>query len=387
MRLKAIFCVIVMVALAMPAAADEVDNHILALNDENDTARIVAAGALGEIGDARAVDPLTYVAQNDENEDVRDAASEALEKLFYLNGDPLPSWNEGSAKNAILSFVANVTDESKPNYVEPEDRIATFDNDGTLWCEYPDVVQFIFLLDRVKDMAPEHPEWNDTEPFRSIVSGERCAIGDFSADEVMQIWIATSSNITADEYTSLARDWLDKSTNSHFGLPFTACVYKPMLELLNYLLTEGFKIYIVTGGDEDFVRAFSEEVYGIPPEQVIGTALSLQFIENNGSTYLMRLPEFLVWTDGQEKAKEIQNNIGVRPIFAYGNCDGDIPMLQLATGGDRRGMGLLNHHDDPIREFEYVDYALGGGLDKGLEIAGEWGWQVVSMKDDWGYIF
>ena len=301
--------------------------------------------------------------------------------------DPLPSWNEGSAKNAILSFVANITDENNPNYVEPDDRIATFDNDGTLWCEYPDVVQFLFLLDRVKDMAPEHPEWNDTEPFISIISGKRFTLSNFSIDEAMQIWVATSSNITADEYTSLARDWLDKSTNSHFDLPYTACVYKPMLELLNYLRTEGFKIYIVSGGDEDFIRAFSEEVYGIPPEQVIGTALSLQFIENNGSTYLMRLPEFLVYTDGREKAMEIQNNIGVRPIFAYGNCDGDIPMLQLATGGDRQGMGLLNHHDDPIREFEYDDYPLGGELDKGLEIAGEWGWQVVSMKDDWKEIW
>jgi len=157
--------------------------------------------------------------------------------------DPLPSWNEGSAKNAILSFTANITDESNPNYVEPDDRIATFDNDGTLWCEYPDVVQFIFLLDRVKDMAPEHPEWNDTEPFRSIISGKRFTLSDFSVDEAMQIWAATSSNITADEYTSLARDWLDKSTNSDFDLPYTACVYKPMLELLNYLRTEGFKIY------------------------------------------------------------------------------------------------------------------------------------------------
>ena len=221
----------------------------------------------------------------------------------------------------------------------------------------------------------------------SIISGKRFTLSNFSIDEAMQIWVATSSNITADEYTSLARDWLDKSTNSHFDLPYTACVYKPMLELLNYLRTEGFKIYIVSGGDEDFIRAFSEELYGIPPEQVIGTALSLQFIENNGSTYLMRLPEFLVYTDSREKAMEIQNNIGVRSIFAYGNCDGDIPMLQLATGGDRQGMGLLNHHDDPIREFEYDDYPLGGELDKGLEIAGEWGWQVVSMKDDWKEIW
>ena len=386
MRLKAIFCVIVMVALAMLAAADEVDDHILALNDENDTVRIVAAGALGEIGDARAVDPLTYVAQNDENEDVRDAASEALEKLFYLNGEPLPSWNEGSAKNAILGFVANVTNKSHPNYVDPEDRIATFDNDGTLWCEYPDVVPGIFVLDLVKEMAPEHPEWNYSEPFSSVLSGERSEIDDFSADEIVQIYVATGSNMTSEEYMGLAMDWLDRSTHPRFGLPYTKCVYKPMLELLDYLRAEGFKIYIVTGGDEDFVRAFSDEVYGIPPEQVIGSAFNLQFIVDNGSTYLMRIPELLVWNDGQEKAKEIQQNIGIRPIFAYGNCDGDIPMLQFATGGESQGIGLLNNHDDPIREYAYVDVG-GGRLEEGIEMAGEWGWQVVSMKNDWRYMF
>ena len=197
--------------------------------------------------------------------------------------DPLPSWNEGSAKIAILSFVANVTNKSNPDYVEPDERIATFDNDGTLWCEYPDYVQSRFMLDRVKDMAPEHPEWNDTEPFSSILSGERFATGNFSAKEAMQIYVTTSSNLTADEYMSLARDWLNRSKNPHFGLPYTKCVYKPMLELLSYLRAEGFKIYIVTGGDEDFVRAFSDEVYGIPPEQVIGSAFKLQFIENNSS--------------------------------------------------------------------------------------------------------
>ncbi|HOO53821.1 MAG TPA: HAD family hydrolase [Methanothrix sp.] len=300
--------------------------------------------------------------------------------------DPLPSWNEGSAKNAILSFVTNVTNKSHPNYVDPEDRIATFDNDGTLWCEYPDVVPGIFVLDLVKDMAPEHPEWNYTEPFSSVLSGERSEIDDFSADEVVQIYVATGSNKTSEEYMSLAREWLDRSTNPRFGLPYTKCVYKPMLELLDYLRAEGFKIYIVTGGDEDFVRAFSDEVYGIPPEQVIGSAFNLQFIEDNGSTYLMRIPEILVWNNGQEKAKEIQQNIGIRPIFAYGNMDGDIPMLQFATGGDSQGIGLLNNHDDPIREYAYVEVA-GGRLEEGIKMAGEWGWQVVSMKNDWRYIF
>jgi len=309
-------------------------------------------------------------------------------KLCCLGAvDPLPSWNEGSAKIAILSFVANVTNKSNPDYVEPEERIATFDNDGTLWCEYPDYVQSRFMFDRVKDMAPEHPEWNGTEPFSSILSGERFAASNFSTKEVLQIYVTTSSNLTADEYMSLARNWLNRSKDPHFGLPYTKCVYKPMLELLSYLRTEGFKTYIVTGGDEDFVRAFSDEVYRIPPEQVIGSAIKLQFIENNSSCSVMKLPEILVIDDGQEKAKEIQQNIGRRPIFAYGNSDGDIPMLQFTTGGNRQGIGLLNHHDDPIHEHAYDNESAVGRLDRGLEIAGEWGWQVVSMKNDWKYIF
>ena len=299
--------------------------------------------------------------------------------------DPLPSWNEGSAKTAILNFVANVTDKSNPDYVEPVERIATFDNDGTLWCEYPDYVQSRFMFDRVKDMAPEHPEWNDTQPFSSILSGERFATSNFSTKESMQIYVTTSSNLTAEEYTSLARNWLNKSKDTHFGLPYTKCVYKPMLELLSYLRAEGFKIYIVTGGDEDFVRAFSEEAYGISPEQVIGSEIKLRFIENNSS--VMKIPEILVIDDGQEKAKEIQLNIGRHPIFAYGNSDGDIPMLQFTTGGNRQGMGLLNHHDDPIREYAYDNRSAIGRLDKGLEMAEEWGWQVVSMKDDWKDMF
>jgi hypothetical protein len=311
----------------------------------------------------------------------------SLAMAFVPNVDPLPSWNEGSAKNAILSFVANVTNKSNPDYVETEERIATFDNDGTLWCEYPDYVQSRFMFDRVKDMAPEHPEWNDTQPFSSILSGERLYASNFSTKEIMQIYVTTSSNLTADEYMSLARTWLNRSKNPHFGFPYTKCIYKPMLELLSYLRYQGFKTYIVTGGDEDFVRAFSDEVYGIPPEQVIGSAIKLQFIENNSSCSVMKLPEILVIDDGQEKAKEIQLNIGRRPIFAYGNSDGDIPMLQFTTGGNRQGLGLLNRHDDPIREYAYDNGSAVGRLDKGLEIAGEWGWQVVSMKNDWKYIF
>jgi phosphoserine phosphatase len=300
---------------------------------------------------------------------------------------PSASWNDGTTKTAILSFVANITDESNPDYVEPEERIATFDNDGTLWCEYPDYVQSQFMFDRIKDMAPEHPEWNDTEPFSSILSGKRFYTSNFSAKEAMLIYATTSSNLTADDYMSLAREWLNGSENPRFGQPYTKCVYKPMLELMSYLQSEDFKIYMVTGGDQDFVRAFSLEVYGIPPEQVIGSSIKLQFVENNSSCSVVKVPEVLVIDDGQEKAKEIQQVIGRRPIFAYGNSDGDIPMLQFTTGGSRQGIGLLNHHDDPIREYAYDNESAVGRLDKGLDMAGEWGWHVVSMKDDWKCIF
>lgn len=301
--------------------------------------------------------------------------------------DPLPSWNDGAAKTAIFSFVANVTNTSSQNYVEPSERIATFDNDGTLWCEYPDYVQSLFMLDKVRDMAPAHPEWNDAEPFKSIISGKRFATSNFSAVESMQIYLAVSANLTPDEYLILARDWLSRSNNSELGMPHTSCVYKPMLELMSYLKEKGFRIYIVTGGDEDFVRSFSEDVYAIPPEQVIGTALKLQYVENNSSCYLVKLPEILVVSDGQEKPKEIQQNIGLRPILAYGNSDGDIPMLKFATSGNRYSLGLLNLHDDPVREFAYDNTTAVGKLDRGPALAGQWGWQVVSMKDDWKAVF
>lgn len=321
-------------------------------------------------------------------------ASLSILSLIYMamavdlnSGDPLPAWNEGKTKAAILNFVANSTNQSHPDYVEPEERIATFDNDGTLWCEYPDYVQSLFMFDRVRDMAAEHPEWNSTEPFRSIISGERFASANFSINESLQIYVVTSTNMTSDEYMDLAKEWLNTSRHPRFDLPYTRCVYKPMLELLSYLQSEGFKVYIVTGGDEDFVRSFSDEVYGIPPEQVIGSAFRLQFVENNSSVSVVKLPQILVVDDGQEKAKEIVQNIGKRPILAYGNSNGDIPMLQFTTSDGRHGLGLLNHHDDPVREYAYDKESAIGRLDSGLELAGEWGWQIVSMKNDWKEIF
>ena len=313
------------------------------------------------------------------------AANEEMSKI--APEDPLPSWNKGPTKAAITSFVANTTNESHPEYVAPDDRIATFDNDGTLWCEFPDYVPFLFMLDRIKVMAPEYPEWNDTEPFSSILSGKRYSSANFSVNETMLIYVTTSANLTPEEYMSLSAEWLNKSLHPRFGKPHTECVYKPMLELLSYLQSEGFKVYIVTGGDEDFVRTFSDEVYGIPPEQVIGSALRLQFVENNRNISVVKLPQIQVFDDGQEKVEEIVQNIGKRPIFAYGNSDGDIPMLQFATSANHLGIGLLNHHDDPIREYAYDRQLSMGKLDRGLDLAEEWGWQVVSIKDDWKEIF
>jgi phosphoserine phosphatase len=312
------------------------------------------------------------------------ANGELFDKGFT---DPLPSWKDGLIKDAIISFISNTTNESHPNYVAPEERIATFDNDGTLWCELPDVVQVSFILDRIREMAPEHSEWNNTEPFSSILSGERFNSANFSLNETIQLYITTTANLTSDQYMSLAKDWLNKSQHPRFGQPYTNCVYRPMLELLSYLRSEGFKVYIVTGGDEDFVRSFSDKIFGIPPEQVIGSALMVQFVEDNHSISVVKLPKILVYNDGQEKVKEIVQNIGLRPIFAYGNSDGDIPMLQYATSDNRYGMGLFNHHDDPIREYAYDRQLAMGKLDKGLDMAGEWGWQVVSMKDDWKEIW
>jgi hypothetical protein len=301
--------------------------------------------------------------------------------------DPLPSWNNCPAKKAILNFVANATNKSNPHYVVPEERIATFDNDGTLWCEKPDYVQFLFMIDRVGDLAPQHPEWKTEEPFSSILSGKRLSSRNFSLDESLAIALATCSNMTVDHYTVLVRDWLNSTKHPRFGRPYSGCTYRPMLELLNYLRANGFKIYIVTGGGVDFVRAFSDSVYGIPPAQVIGSSPRYQFADHNRNSSILKLPE--IWSIGEAQGKpiNIQLFIGHRPVFAYGNSDGDIQMLQFATGGDQQGMGILNHHDDSGREYAYDRESLVGKLDRGLEMAQEWDWQVVSMKNDWKEVF
>jgi hypothetical protein len=300
--------------------------------------------------------------------------------------DPLPSWNRGIARTAILNFLTDVTDSSNPGYVAPDGRIAVIDSDGTLICEKPDSFQFLFIRDRVKDLAHEHPEWKIEEPFRSLISGKRKAEHEFSAKENEIMKLATNANVTVEEYISLVGKWMN-TKHPRFGISYDECVYKPMKELICLLKANDFKVYVVTGSYADFLRAFSKDAYGIPPEHVIGSNNRKSFEDHNMTTDIVILPEIWNRNNGIDKAEYIWLFTGQRPIFAYGNSDGDIQMLQYATGKKSTGIALFNRHDDSMREYAYDRTATEGKLDKGLDIATTWSWHIVSMKNDWKTIF
>jgi haloacid dehalogenase-like hydrolase len=301
--------------------------------------------------------------------------------------DSLPSWNEGSAKQAIVSFVAKVTTPGSPDFVPAAERIATFDNDGTLWAEQPLYVQMFFVLDRVKALAPQHPEWQTTEPFASVLKGDvRGALA--GGDRALLAMVAaTSTGMTTTEFEGIVNDWLATARNPKFNQPYTSMVYQPMLELVAYLRANGFKTFIVSGGGVEFMRPWTEKVYGIPPEQVIGSSGKMQFEMRDGKPVLMRLPELGFIDDGPGKPVGINLHIGRRPIFAFGNSDGDLQMMQwTAAGGGARFMGLV-HHTDATREWAYDRQSSIGKLDKALDEARIRGWTVVDMKQDWSVIF
>ncbi|MDD1754582.1 MAG: haloacid dehalogenase-like hydrolase [Methanothrix sp.] len=302
-------------------------------------------------------------------------------------GDPLSSWNSGTSKTAIFNFLANVTNSSNPGYVSPDERIAVIDNDGTLICEKPDSFQFLFISDRVKELAHEHPEWKSQEPFSSLLSGNRSAEHEFSSKENEVMKLATNANVTVEEYMSIVGKWMNTTKHPRFKIPYDRCVYKPMTELISLLKAKDFKVYVVTGSYADFLRAFSKNAYGILPEQVIGSNNRNRFIENNMTTDIVILPEIWNKNSGIDKAQDIWLFIGHRPIFAYGNSDGDIQMLQYATGKNHTGIALFNRHDDSIREYAYDRNATEGKLDKGLDISPAWDWHIVSMKNDWKTVF
>ena len=301
--------------------------------------------------------------------------------------DPLPSWNEGKSKQSITAFVEKVSKEASVDFVPVAERIAAFDNDGCLWAEQPMYFQFFFALDRIKILAPQHPEWKDKEPFASLLKGDLKAALAGGEAALVQIVMATHAGLTTEEFEKAVTDWMASAKHPKTGKPFTEMVYQPMVELLAYLRANGFKTFIVSGGGIEFMRPWTEKVYGIPPEQVIGTSGGLKYELRDGKPVLVKLPEIAHNDDKDGKPVGIQRHIGRRPIMAFGNSDGDLQMLQWTAAGAGPRFCLYVHHDDAVREWAYDRESHIGKLDKGLEEAAAKNWTVVSMKGDWKNIF
>ncbi|GIQ73950.1 HAD family phosphatase [Bradyrhizobium sp. RD5-C2] len=301
--------------------------------------------------------------------------------------DPLPSWNDGQPKKSILDFVSAVTKEGAPDFVPASERIATFDNDGTLWCEQPMYVQLAFVLDRVKTLSAKHPEWKQKQPFKAVLDKDIATLAKAGEKGLVELVMATHAGMTTSEFERIASDWIKTARHPKFNWPYTDLVYQPMLEVLVYLRANGFKTFIVSGGGIEFMRPWSERVYGIPPEQVVGSSIKTQFKIDKDGPVLVRLPTIDLVDDGPGKPVGINSHIGRRPIAAFGNSDGDFQMLQWTTAARDRRFGLIVHHTDAEREYAYDRKSPFGKLDKGLDAASANGWTVVSMKDDWKRIF
>jgi len=301
--------------------------------------------------------------------------------------DPLPSWNDGPSKHAILSFVADVTDESGKDYVAPAERIAVFDNDGTLWIEYPMYTQFLFAIDRVKELAPQHPEWKTKQPFKALLEGDMKTVGASGMKGLMEIIMATHSGMTAPQFEKLVTTWLATEKQPRFDRLYTECIYQPQLELLAYLRANGFKTFIVSGGGIQFMRPMTEKAYGIPPEQVIGSSVVAEFKTHDGKPVLVRMPEIDFINDKAGKPVGIYEHIGRRPILAFGNSDSDMQMIRYTTAGKGRRLGLYLHHTDADREYAYDRDSHVGKLNKALDVATANNWIIVDMKRDWNKVF
>jgi hypothetical protein len=299
----------------------------------------------------------------------------------------LPSWNDGSAKKSITEFVTKVTKADGTDFVQPAERIAVFDNDGTLWAEQPMYFQFIFMLDRIKALAPQHPEWKTQEPFASILKGDMKSALAGGEKSLGQMMMATHAGMTSEEFEKIVSNWIATAKHPKTGRLFTQMVYTPMVELLACLRANGFKTFIVSGGGIEFVRPWSERIYGIPPEQVIGSSIKMKFELRDGRPVLVRLPDINFVDDGPGKPVGIQMHIGRRPIAAFGNSDGDLQMLQWTTAGIGARLGVIIHHTDAEREWAYDRKSPIGRLDKALDEAMAKGWTVVDMKRDWKSIF
>ena len=302
--------------------------------------------------------------------------------------DPLPSWHEGPTRQAIAAFVAKVTKEHSPDFVPIPERIATFDNDGTLWAEQPMYFQLLFALDRVKTLAPQHPEWKDQEPFASLLKGDVKGALEGGEKAIAKIIMVTHAGMTTTEFAQAVKDWLATARHPKTGRPYTEMVYQPMLELLTYLRQHHFKIFIVSGGGVDFMRPWSEKVYGVPPEQVVGSSIKTKYELRDGKPVLLRLPELNFVDDKAGKPVGIYSHIGRQPIAAFGNSDGDQQMLEWTQAGGGVRLMMLVHHDDAEREWAYgAASKIGAFSDALMAEAKQQGWGVISMKNDWKRIF
>jgi phosphoglycolate phosphatase-like HAD superfamily hydrolase len=301
--------------------------------------------------------------------------------------NPLPSWNDTATKTAIISFVEKVTKENTPGYVPPAERIAAFDNDGCLWAEQPMYFQAFFVFDRIKALAPQHPEWNDKEPFASVLKGDLKSALAGGEHALLEIVMAAHAGMTTEEFEKIVKNWLDTAKHPTTKRPFTEMVYQPMREVLAYLRTNGFKTFIVSGGGVEFMRPWAEKVYGIPPEQVIGSSIKTKFELRDGKPVIVRLPELNFIDDKAGKPVAINLHIGRRPIAAFGNSDGDFEMLEWTTSGPGPGFGLIVHHDDAVREWAYDRESHVGRLNRGLDEGPQRGWVIASMRRDWKWVF
>ncbi len=301
--------------------------------------------------------------------------------------DPLPSWNDGAAKRSILEFVAKVTTEGSSDFIPPAERIAVFDNDGTLWAEQPLYFQLAFALDRVTVLAPQYPEWKEREPFDSLLKGNVNGALAGGEKALLEIIMATHTGMTAEEFETIVHDWITTARHPRTGQPYTKMVYQPMLELLACLRVNGFKPFIVSGGGIEFMRPWAENVYGIPPEQVVGSSIKTKFELRGGKPVLVRLPELNFIDDNEGKPVGIHQHIGRRPVMAFGNSDGDLPMLQWTAAGGGARFCLIVHHTDSEREWAYDRDSRIGRLDKALDQARAKGWTIVSIKNDWKIVF
>lgn len=308
------------------------------------------------------------------------------EEIVVAQKDMLPSWNDTDNKKAIIDFV-NVVTEKGPDFVPASDRIAVFDNDGTLWAEQPMYFQLFFAIDRVKAMADDHPEWKEQQPFKALLENDMKTFLSFGEHGILEVVMASHAGMTVSQFDKIVKDWIKTARHPRFDRPYTELVYQPMLELLDYLRANEFKVFIVSGGGIEFMRPWTEEVYGIPKDQVVGSSIKTKYDYNNGKPLIRRLPELNFIDDKEGKPEGINQHIGKKPIFAGGNSDGDLEMLRWTDSNSYPSFQLYIHHTDGDREWAYDRESSIGRFDKGLDEGREKDWTIVDMKNEWKAVF